>query len=294
MTSSPCTLTPILTLRSPVLVASGTLGFADTLEGLVDLSDVGAFITPTITLSPRLGNPMPRTVEVTGGLVHATGLPNPGLEGFLKAEMSRLASLPCPVVVSLCGESLEDWKRLGAAFNGFPEVVGLELNLLPLALHSEGFLQGAVPSEAESLEHIQKALKAVRSVTSLPLIAKLPSVGAEIGLAAKVAEEAGADLIAVSQAFPAVAVRLSSREFRLPSVVGGLSGPAIKPLALYQVWRVRQAVSLPIIGSGGIMTVEDAEEFQVAGANAIAVGIANLILPSTLAVLASRLRHSAL
>lgn len=281
-------LTPQLSLQSPLFVASGTLGFADTIEGLVDLSAVGALITPTVTRSPRQGNPMPRTVEATGGLIHALGLPNPGIEAFLERELPRLCQLPCPTIVSVCGETLEDWKELANALECRQGVCALELNLTPFALFERGFLRGEIPNEAETLKHIRQAVGTVRAQTALPLIAKLPALGAEIGLSAKTAIEAGADIVAVSQALPAVSVRLSSREFRLPFVVGGLSGPAIKPLALYQVWRVRQTVSAPIIGSGGIMSAEDMEEFWVAGANAVAVGIANLVQPSTLANLAKR------
>ncbi len=285
-------LTPNHSLQSPVLAASGTLGFADTTEGLVDFAEVGAFVTPTLTVNPRLGNPMPRTVEVTGGLIHATGLPNLGVEAFVEQDLPRLRKLPCPIIVSICGETPEDWEQLGAMLERTEGVFALELNLTPLALHEEGFVQGAIPSESESLSRIRQALKAVRAQTRLPLIAKLPSVGIEIGLAAKTAVDTGADVIAVGQAFPAVAVRLSSRELRLPYVVGGLSGPAIKPLALYQVWRVRQSISAPIIGSGGIMSADDAEEFMIAGADAVAIGIASLVKPSTLANCAKRLRYS--
>ena len=273
-------LTPTCTLSSPVLIASGSLGFADTIEGAVDLEGAGAFITPTLTLLSRQGNPMPRTVEVSAGLIHANGLPNPGLSAFVQEDLPRLLSLPCPLIVSIHGESREAWQALAGRLSAIQGIVGLELNLTPTSLHSDGFRYGDVPNEAEALQYIAESLKSVRAVTSLPLIAKLPNIGAEIGAASRAAVEGGADVIAVSQAFPAVAIRLGGSQFRLPGVVGGLSGPAVKPLSLYQVWRVAQSVSVPIIGTGGVMCGEDALEFLMAGATAVGVGTANFIHPN--------------
>lgn len=272
---SPVTLTPSLTLPSPFLSASGTLGFTDTIQGLVDLIGCGGYITPTITRHARNGNPMPRTVEATAGLIHATGYPNPGIDAFLENVYPNLTALPCPLIINIAGETPSEWQYLASRLQEMQALSALELNLNP-------FDPQAVPSEHESLIAIHDAVKAVRQATSLPLIAKLPAVGAEVGRAAKAAVEAGADSVSVGQAFPAVAVRFSSREFRLPQIVGGLSGPAIKPLALYQTWRVAQVVDVPIIGGGGIMSHEDEEEFFVAGAKAVAIGIASMIHPSTL------------
>jgi dihydroorotate dehydrogenase (NAD+) catalytic subunit len=216
---------------------------------------------------------MPRTVEVSAGLIHATGYPNPGIEAFLNEVLPTLASLPSPLIVNIAGKTLEDWKYITARLQEAGAISAIELNLTPLDPQ-------AAPSETESLSLIQAVVQAVRKSTSLPLIAKLPTVGAEVGYAARAAVEAGADIVAVGQALPAVAVRLSSHNFRLPNIVGGLSGPAIKPLALYQTWRVAQTVTVPIVGGGGIMTLEDAEEFFVAGAKAVSIGIASMIQPS--------------
>ncbi len=283
-------LTPTCALPSPILIASGGLGFGDTLAGAVALEGAGAFITPTLTLSPRQGNHMPRTVEASAGLIHANGLPNPGLEASLVTDIPRLLSLPCPLIVSIHGENTEAWRTLAERLSAIRGVIALELNLTPTALHSDGFLRGDTPNEAETLQYIAASLQTVRAATRLPLIAKLPNVGAEIGVASRAAVSAGADAIAVSQAFPAVAMRLSGRRFRLPGVAGGLSGPAIKPLALYQVWRVAQSVSVPIIGMGGVMNGEDALEFVMAGATAVGVGIANLIHPNTSAQVLAEMR----
>lgn len=282
-------LTSKLTLTTPVLAASGTFGYGEEIADLADCRSLGALITPTLTREARAGSPMPRTVEATAGLLHATGLPNPGLAAFLSERLRRLASLGCPVIVSLYGETGEEWRRLAGELSQAGGIAALELNLTYPELRGESRSSASYPTEVELLDWITDSITSARGATSLPLIAKLPAVGVEIGAAAQAAESAGADCIAVSQAFPGVAVRLSSRKFRLPGVVGGLSGPCIKPLALYQVWRAAQSVSLPILGSGGIMTADDALEFLAAGASAIAVGTASLISPSCIARLTTDL-----
>lgn len=223
---------------------------------------------------------MPRSAEASAGLIHANGLPNPGIEAFLAADLPRLRALPCPLFVNMHGETAEEWRILAERLTAAQGVVALELNLTPTSLHSDGFPRGEVPDEAKTLAYIQESLQAVRAASPLPLIAKLPNLGAEIGIASRAAVAAGADAIAVSQAFPAIAMRLSAGRFRLPGVVGGLSGPAIKPLALYQVWRVAQSVAVPVIGTGGVMNSEDALEFLMAGATGVGLGIANLIHPN--------------
>jgi dihydroorotate dehydrogenase (NAD+) catalytic subunit len=284
-------LGPRLTLPTPILAAAGTFGYGRELAELADSAYLGALVTPTLTLRPRPGNPMPRTAEATAGLLHATGLPNPGLERFIAETLPGLRDVGCPVIVSILGETPEEWAQMAAALAGENVAVALELNLTPLPLLSAEHTGEALPNEAELHAQIAATIRAVREVTSLPLIAKLPASGIEIGAAAQTAGAAGADVIAVSQAFPGLAVRLSSRKLRFPGAVGGLSGPCIKPLALYQVWRVAQAVGLPIIGSGGIMTGEDALEFFVAGASAVAVGIANTIHPTAVERITAEVRH---
>ncbi len=272
-------LTSSLVLRSPVLVASGTFGYGTEVLDLSASGDLGALITPTLTIEARSGNPMPRTVEAHSGLVHASGLPNPGLKHFAREVAPGLRDRTYPMIVSIWGESVGEWERLAEALTETGTVAGLELNLTPANLLFTENASEAPRSERVQLERLTAVVAAVRRKTNLAVIAKLPAFGMEVGRAAQAAVEAGADGVAVSQAFPAVAVRLSAHAFRLPGVVGGLSGPAIKPLALYQVWRVAQCVQVPIVGSGGIMTADDALEFLMAGASAVAVGVANLIHP---------------
>ncbi len=285
------TVTERLILRSPVLAAAGTFGYGTEVDDLAECGQFGALITPTLTFGQRSGNPMPRTAEATAGLLHSLGLPNPGLEVFAREYVPKLRSLSCPVVVSLCGETTEEWERLAGVLDATGVPVALELNLTPLSLLlAERAYEAPLP-EAEQLKHLEAAVRAARSATKLPLLAKLPAMGVEVGAAGQAAQRGGADVISVSQAFPGVAVRLSGRKFRLPGVVGGLSGPAIKPLALYQVWRVAQSTDLPIVGSGGIMTTDDALEFLMAGASAVAVGVASTIHPAVISRITSGVKE---
>jgi dihydroorotate dehydrogenase (NAD+) catalytic subunit len=283
-------LGPRLTLPHPVVAAAGTFGYGAELADLADAAQLGALITPTLTLLARMGNPMPRTAEATSGLLHAFGLPNPGLEGFLADTLPGLKACGCPIIVSILGETPQEWASLASALAKTGDIAALEMNLTPLSLLDAERAQEPLPTEAELHAAITAAIAAVRA-SSLPIIAKLPATGIEIGAAAQTAAAAGADAISVSQAFPGIAVRMSSRKLRFAGAVGGLSGPCIKPLALYQVWRVAQATTLPIIGMGGIMTGEDALEFFVAGASVVAVGIANMIHPTAVAQVTRDVRH---
>lgn len=277
-------LGPKLALRVPVLAASGTFGYGEEIADLADCGALGALITPTVTSEACSGNLMPRTMETPAGLLHALGTPNPGLKMFLADRLPRLNALPCPVIVNIQGHTEAEWARLAEALTAAGGPVALELNLASSQEHA------GYPSEAEQLKAMKTAVAAARAATMLPLIAKLPAAGADIGLAARAVAEAGADVIAVSQAFPGAAVRLSGRRFRFPGVVGGLSGPCIKPLALYQVWRAAQAAGIPVLGGGGILNAEDALEFLLAGASAVAVGIANMIHPTAIAQITDDIR----
>lgn len=276
-------LGPNLTLATPVIAASGTFGYGEEIADLADCGSLSALITPTLTLQPRRGNAMPRTAEASAGLLHATGLPNPGLEAFIGAYLPGLRALPCPLIVSIATEAAPEWAQMAQRLAAAGGIAALELNLTPFPLLVADRAAAPYPVEAALLERIREAVAAVRAVTDLPLLAKLPPIGADIGAAAQAAASVGADAISVSQAFPGIAVRLSRRRFRFPGVVGGLSGPCIKPLALFQVWRAALAVPLPIVGSGGIMTAEDALEFLVAGASLVAVGTASFVHPTAIA-----------
>jgi dihydroorotate dehydrogenase (NAD+) catalytic subunit len=282
-------LHPGLTLSCPFVAASGTFGYGEEVADLADPGSLGALITPTLTIAARPGNPMPRTAEASAGLLHAVGLPNPGLKAFLSERLPRLRALSCPVIVSIAGQTAGDWTQLAAELSAAGGLAALELNLMPLDFQLAERSRSAPPGEEAILRAIAEATQAARRATPLPLIAKLPSVGAEVGTAARIAAEYGADVIAVGQAFPGIAVLLNGRRFRFPGIVGGLSGPCIKPLALYQVWRAAQTAQVPLLGAGGIMTAEDALEFLLAGASAVTVGTANLVHPAAIARLAADL-----
>jgi dihydroorotate dehydrogenase (NAD+) catalytic subunit len=278
-------LTPDLILPTPVLASAGTFGFGIEAADLTDFSAFGALITPTLTLEPRAGNPPPRTEETSSGLLHATGLPNPGLKAFLTDYLPRLRDLPCPLIVSIWAETLEEWRELASALTEAGGIAALELNLCPPQL-----LFAERTSESFLLEQdISDAVVGASNATFLPVIAKLPPVGLDTMMICHMVETS-ADIVSVAQAFPGVAVRPQTGKFRFPGVVGGLSGPAIKPLALYQVWRAAQATSLPVIGGGGILTADDALEFFLTGATAVSVGLGNLISPDLIPRLVADLR----
>lgn len=223
---------------------------------------------------------MPRTAEASAGFLHANGLPNAGLEVFLKTHLPALVQLGCPLIVSVLGTTPEEWSALAEALDRTKALVALELNLTPLPLIDASLAQMPLPTEAEMHEHIALAVKSARKASSLPLIAKLPSVGVEIGHAALTAQKAGADLIGIGQSLPGVAVRHTTRSTRFPGVVGGLSGPCMKPVALYQLWRVRALCSLPVVACGGIMVLEDALEFFTLGAEYVGVGVGCAVHPN--------------
>lgn len=279
-----------LVMPTPLIAASGTFGYGNEVTDLTDLSGFGALVTPTLTLEPRAGNPPPRTAEVFGGLLHSTGLPNPGLHAFLSEYLPRLYDLPCPLIVSMHADAPEEWARLAGALSGARGIAALEANLTPSPLLFAERAAERMPSEGALAEWIHTAVQRICAVTSLPLIAKLPAAGIDIQTAIE-ACAGGIAAVSVGQAFPAVAVHPGRGRFRFPGVVGALSGPAIKPLALYQVWRAVQATNLPVIGGGGVLSLEDALDFFRTGATAVAVGLAGLIHPDTIPRLTGALRH---
>ncbi len=277
---------PPAPFTGPVLAASGSMGWGSELHGLTSCEDLGGFITPTLTLHPRQGSRPPRTAEAAAGLMYATGLPNPGLHEFCTDILPLLRKKACPLVVSILGKNAEEWSTLAACLEETRAADALELNLTPLALLAEN--SGSPPDSTELRAHILQAVRAARKACGLPLLAKLPSGCIDAGEAAKAAEEAGADMIATGQAFPALAVRSGAMRF---AGIAGLCGPAIKPLALYQTWRAAQSVQIPVVAGGGIMSADDAREFFVAGARAAAVAAAVLIHPDAASTMARALRQ---
>lgn len=263
-----------LKLRNPVLVASGTFGYGEEMAEFYDLSKLGAVVTKGISLKPRAGNPMPRTCEAPMGMINAIGLENVGLDMFLAEKLPFLREKNATVIVNVFGESIEEYVGLSRRLDGAPGVHAIELNISCPNVNAGGIQFGTdVDAAAELTE-------AVRRKCNLPLIVKLSPMVTDIAAIAKAVEAAGADALSVINTVPAMAIDAKTRKPKIANVTGGLSGPAIKPIALKLVWQVYNAVKVPIIGMGGIMTTDDALEFMIAGASAIQIGTGTFVNPN--------------
>jgi dihydroorotate dehydrogenase (NAD+) catalytic subunit len=271
-----------LTLKNPILVASGTFGYAREMAGSVDLAALGGVIPKTVTLLPRAGNPPPRTVETAAGMLNAIGLDNDGLDHFIAHHLPYLRTLPTAVIANVAGKTPDEFVTMAARLAREPGLAGLELNL------SCPNVAGGVDFATDPA--VTKAVVAgVRQVWPGPLLAKLtPNVTAIVPIA-RAAAEGGADVLSLVNTFVGLAVDWRRRKPILGNVTGGLSGPAIKPLALRLVWQVARAVQVPILGVGGISTIDDVMEFLVAGASAVQVGTANFFDPTAAPRLAAEL-----
>ncbi len=259
-----------LALRNPVMVASGTMGYGLEYARLVDLSQLGALVLRSLTLEPQAGYPPPRVAETPAGIAHALGLQNEGVESFLLETLPCLRELGVPLIASLAGKTAQEYGALAHRLNRAQGIAGLELSL---AWQVEQPLSPQFVAEVVSM---------VRRTTELPIIAKLPLDFSQLISLARSAMEAGADALCLIQSPPALVVDPHRRRFRLAHRIGGLSGPALKPLALWAVWQVHQALpSAPLIGVGGITSWEDAVEFFLVGASAIQVGTATYLQPTT-------------
>lgn len=261
-----------LRLKNPVMTASGTCGYAEELAPYANLSGLGAVVVKTITLLPRVGNPAPRIAETPSGMLNSIGLQNVGIEVFLRAKLSVLRRLKVPVLVNIAGKSVEEYAELAKRLEGVPGVSALELNI-------------SCPNVAGGLDYgtdpslTREVVRAVKQVTSVPVIPKLSPNVTDITVIARAAADGGADALSLINTLLGVAIDPHSRRPKIHTVTGGLSGPAIKPIALRMVWQVARAVPLPLIGIGGIQTGEDAVEFLLAGATAVQVGTATFVDP---------------
>jgi dihydroorotate dehydrogenase (NAD+) catalytic subunit len=261
-----------LRLPNPVMVASGTFGYAREMAGLVDLTRLGAILPKTITEQPRAGNPPPRTVETAAGMLNSIGLDNDGIEAFVERQMPYLAALGPPVVVSIAGKSYDEFVRMGARLDGVAGVAALELNI------SCPNVSGGVDFGTDA-RMCERVVSGVRQACVLPVLAKLtPNVTSIVDIA-RAAEAGGADAISLINTCLAVAIDWRRRRPRLGGVTGGLSGPAIKPIALRAVFQVARAVRTPLVGIGGIASIDDTMEFLVAGATAVQIGTATFYNP---------------
>ncbi|MFC1511154.1 dihydroorotate dehydrogenase [Candidatus Margulisiibacteriota bacterium] len=258
-------------MKNPVMVASGTFGYGEEASKFVDLNKLGAIVTKTVTLEAREGNPPPRIVETASGMLNSIGLQNKGVKDFIANSLPFLSKFKTPVIVNIAGDSAKDYAELAKILNKQPLVKGLEINISCPNVTKGGMFFCFDPNATNAL------VKTVRSQTSLPLIVKLSPNVTDIAVIAKEAEDAGADAISLINTVQGMAIDIETRKSRLGTPTGGLSGPAIKPIALRMVWQCAQVVKIPIIGIGGIMTGNDAIEFFLAGASAVQVGTANFV-----------------
>jgi dihydroorotate dehydrogenase (NAD+) catalytic subunit len=265
-----------LLLKNPVMTASGTFGYGTEYSQLFDIQKLGAIVCKGTTLEPQEGNPQPRLKETPAGLLNSIGLENIGLEALIKEKAPLWASWQVPVVVNIAGERVEDYAKLASRLDGVAGVSGLEVNISCPNIEAGGIEFGTNPRAAAAVT------EAVKSATSLPIIVKLtPNVTNIVEIASAVAN-AGAHAVCLINTLTGMAIDITERKPFLGNVTGGLSGPAIKPVALYMVYQVAAKVKIPIIGCGGISSAEDALEFIMAGATAIEVGTAQLANPCAL------------
>jgi len=262
-----------LQLANPVMTASGTFGYAREFESLMNLHRLGAVIVKGISLFPRPGNPPPRIVETACGMLNAIGLQNVGVERFISEKMPYLHGLNVPVIVNILGSSIEEYRQITQRLVDVPGVAGIEVNISCPNVKEGGVAFGGDPAMAAAVT------SAVKECSAVPVIVKLSPNVTDIGLMARAVEDGGADAVSLINTLIGMAINLRTKRPALANIIGGLSGPAIKPVALRMVFEVAKNVSIPVIGIGGIETAEDALEFMLAGATAVQVGTANFTNP---------------
>jgi dihydroorotate dehydrogenase (NAD+) catalytic subunit len=274
-----------LELAYPTLMGSGCYGSGEEFAPYVDLSKIGAIVLKSVTRLPRLGNPTPRLVHTPAGMLNAIGLQNPGIEWYLARELHKYADRPCKVIGSVAGFSLDDYAYVCERLAARDEIAAIELNASCPNVASEGETFACDP------DLTAKVVRAVRATTDKTLIVKLSPNVTDISVIAREAEAAGADGLAVINTVRGMAIDVETWRPRLGNITGGLSGPAIRPIAVLAVYEVAQAVRIPIVGQGGIETLSDALEFFLAGATAISIGTANFTDPRIPVRIATELRE---
>jgi len=260
-------------LKNPVITASGTFGYAREFAELVDLNRLGAIIVKGLSLQPTKGNPPPRIVETPCGMLNAIGLENVGIEVFTSHKLPFLKTLSPPIFANIYGTVIEDYAELAGRLEALEGIAGVEVNISCPNVKAGGMAFGSDPDSAF------RVVEAVRAKTTKHLIVKLSPNVTDVTVIARAAEAAGADSLSLINTITGMAVDLETRRPKLANITGGLSGPAIKPVALRMVWQVVQATQIPVIGIGGIMTADDALEFLIAGATAVQIGTANFVKP---------------
>ncbi len=262
-----------LKLKNPVMTASGTFGYGREFESLADLNSLGAVVVKGLSLKPMEGNPPPRIVETPCGMLNAIGLANIGLEEFLDEKLPWLRTLHTQVIVNIYGHSIDDYGQLAKALRGVEGISALEVNISCPNVECGGIAFGQDPGMSA------RVTEKVVNNTDKPVIVKLTPNVTDIRILARETERAGADALSLINTLSGMAVDIETRKPRLANISGGLSGPAIRPVALHMVYQVVQTVDIPVIGIGGIMEYGDAIEFLIAGASAVQVGTANFVNP---------------
>jgi dihydroorotate dehydrogenase (NAD+) catalytic subunit len=264
-----------LALRNPVMTASGTFGYAREFESLVDLNRLGAIIVKGLALKPVKGNSPPRIVETACGMLNAIGLENVGIDAFETDKMPFLRTLKPPIIANIYGTMIEEYAALAERIDAIDGVAAVEVNISCPNVKAGGVVFGVDPFAAEAV------VRAVREKTRKTVIVKLSPNVTDITVIARSVEAAGADALSLINTITGMAIDIETRRPRLANITGGLSGPAIKPVALRMVWQVARTVRVPVIGIGGIMRAEDAIEFFIAGATGVQIGTANFVNPRT-------------
>lgn len=265
-----------LVLRNPVIPASGCFGYGLEYSGIVDVQRLGAFVSKGITPDPRSGNPMPRITETPSGMLNAIGLQNPGIKGFIRKYPKIWESWDVPAIANISAESVEDFAMMARALDDVPGVAALEVNISCPNINAGGFCFGWDPRMSADVT------RAVREATTLPMIVKLSPGAVDIIEIAQAVEDAGADAVSLINTLVGMSIDTRTRRPVLANNTGGLSGPAVKPVAVRMVYQVAQAVGIPVVGLGGISNLNDALEFLMAGASAVQVGTAVFSEPGML------------
>ena len=274
-----------LKMKNPVMTASGTFGYGEEYAQYLDLSRLGGIVVKGLSLKPRLGNPPPRIMETAGGMLNAVGLQNIGVDAFIEEKLPFLRNYNVAVIANIYGESFAEYAQVARKLSASPGVHALEVNVSCPNVKKGGLSFGADPKAAAEVT------RRVKAETHLPVIVKLTPNVTDVTVVAQAVEKAGADAVSLINTLTGMSIDLDRREPHLKNVTGGLSGPAIKPVALRMVWQTAQKVSIPVIGIGGIMTAEDALEFMVAGAKAVQIGTANFINPRVTVEIVEEIRH---
>jgi dihydroorotate dehydrogenase (NAD+) catalytic subunit len=273
-------------LKNPLIAASGTFGYGVEYEGILDLSRLGGLVSKGLYLEPRDGCPTPRIVETPSGLLNAIGLQGVGVKAFVRDVLPRLARYDTAVLVNVCGDTVEEYAEVTRILDGAPGVAGVEINISCPNVEKGGMAFGGDPRMTHEV------VAAVRKATRLPVIPKLSPNVADIALFARVSEEAGADALSCINTLLGLVIDVDARKPSLAFGTGGLSGPAIRPIAVRMAWQAARAVRIPVLGIGGIGSARDALEFLIAGCRAVQVGTANFVDPGVYdRILAGLLAH---